>query len=133
MPDKKLTDSEIVKALECCSEPIGINCVKCPLEKDCLDVNMCELALDLINRLQAENERVETLNSDLVEIQDIRKKVNLALIAENAELTTAYKTAKAEAYKEFAERLTDKIGFNSSMIDVYEELDNLLKELVGDK
>lgn len=143
MPDKKLTDSEIVKALECCGCSANV-CDDCPittaLKDDCkCGEYLATNALDLINRLQAENERVETLNSDLVEIQDIRKKVNLALIAENAELTTAYKTAKAEAYKEFAERLKTEYakGMNwfkkkeSYYVDVG-DIDNLLKELVGE-
>ena len=59
MPDKKLTDSEIVKALECCvNEKTCKNCAysgrSCltPLKRD---------TLDLINRLQAENERLKEL------------------------------------------------------------------------
>ena len=146
MTDKKLTDSEIVKALECCTkrEHQCCNDGECPLFYKTATYSECRWKLlkgttDLINRLQAENERLETLNSDLVEIQDIRKKVNLALIAENAELTTAYETAKAEAYKEFAERL------ESIMYEKYQKyddqpypiatisiIDNLLKEMVGD-
>lgn len=55
------------------------------------------------------------------------------------------KQIKAEAYKEFANRLTDKImdnidrsldnpnGNDYVITDVYETIDNLLNELVGDK
>ena len=165
MPDKKLTDAEIVKALErlkntkdYLKEKYQKEVKKCPYpelkpivkqtyedNKKAFDIAI--KAIEEFNRLQAENERVETLNSDLVEIQDIRKKVNLALIAENAELTTAYKTAKSEAYKEFAEMI-DKTtwyhinkngelvqGANSETdIPLYKAKDvhNLLKEMVGE-
>ena len=149
-------DNEIIKALiECANNGYNENCRSCKncpylemsyLPEECMTM-LAKDALDLINRLQAENERVETLNSDLVEIQDIRKKVNLALIAENAELTTAYKTAKSEAYKEFAEMIYKTTwyhinkngelvqGANSETdIPLYKAKDvhNLLKELVGE-
>ena len=61
--EKKLTDEEIVKALECCANfstqkdcdlcPIGV--IKC-FEQENL---MPQLALDLINRLQAENAELQ--------------------------------------------------------------------------
>ena len=55
-----MEDNEIIKALECCSKPVGENCKECPLHlADCLNVNIEGLALDLINRLQAENERLQ--------------------------------------------------------------------------
>lgn len=59
MPDKKLTDSEIVKALECCYTT-GTPCEKCPLcdVDECNDVLMAEYVKDLINRLQAENKEL---------------------------------------------------------------------------
>lgn len=62
MNEKKLTDEEIVKALECCANfstqkdcdlcPIGV--IKC-FEQENL---MPQLALDLINRLQAKIEEL---------------------------------------------------------------------------
>lgn len=56
MPDNKLTDNKIKKALECCSS-FDKECKGCPLERmfDCNCINYnCKYALDLINRLQAE-------------------------------------------------------------------------------
>lgn len=38
-----------------------------------------------------------------------------------------------DAIKEFAERLIDKVGFNSSIVDVYEYIDDLVKEMVGEQ
>ena len=53
MPDKKPIDSEIVKALECCIDGL---CDDCPFYDKCYkNENICEYALDLINRQKAEN------------------------------------------------------------------------------
>lgn len=60
MTDKKLTDNEIVKGLECCVKSLSSDsCNECPLnttkecDKDSLAIE--KYALDLINRLQAQN------------------------------------------------------------------------------
>ena len=47
-----MTDEQIIKALKCCG---GSNCHECPIE-GCTD-DIFGNALDLINRLQAENEQ----------------------------------------------------------------------------
>ena len=102
MPDK-LTDKEIVKALECAiRNDCDCNCVF-------LLPNKVQDVLDLINRLQAENERLKT-QLYLEKYTDVAKK-----------------KIKAEAYKEFAERLIPMIddGYVADIID------NLLKELKG--
>ena len=129
MPDK-LTDSEIVKALELCvSAPFCGEKTDCPYKgiDDCVKKHTLD-ALDLINRLQAENERLKDDNEYL---QDRRWK----------ELSYV----KAEAYKEFAERLHEYINgiierhempmfpFSVAFVSGIEtKIDNLLKELVGD-
>ena len=63
MNDKKLTVKEIVKALECCISGIPCYKTKCPfkIKEICGDdIKALEkYALDLINRLQAENERLK--------------------------------------------------------------------------
>lgn len=50
------------------------------------------------------------------------------------EETTGLKQAKADAIKEFAERLKDeyKWHYNESEVRVYDTIDNLVKEMVGD-
>ena len=136
--ENKATDKEIKKALECCSE--ANNCGECeyePTEHQIGTVGCCnELmkdALDYINRLEAENSNLTSnltsLQNDLTsakaEVEELRS--NLDVVNH----TISY--FKAEAVKEFVEKLTDKIGFNSSMIDVYEEIDNLVKEMVGEE
>lgn len=63
MFDKKPTDKEIKKALECCSN--GDSCAKeCPLDDEHNSLSTCtsrlsRLALDLTNRLEAKNEELE--------------------------------------------------------------------------
>lgn len=130
MPDKKLTDNEIVKALECCI--IDHLCNKCPLNKrraDCLKIE--QYTLDLINRLQAENEehkqRLETLMPFRIQLEASKK-----LEAE----------IKAEAYKEFAEKYKDQIknytgmftddGFMVNLEAVLSAVDFVKERLAGD-
>ena len=64
MPDKKLTDNEIVKALECHSRPSNSCSSNCPYlmcEEVMCTKKLSKDALNLINRLQAENKRLSTL------------------------------------------------------------------------
>ena len=76
-----MTDNEIIKALECCANG---KCGECPLFKeDCGDDIICKNALDLITRLQEEN---ETLKEFIVETRRCDKEI------------------KSEAIKEFCEK-----------------------------
>lgn len=123
--DKKLTDSEIVKALECCNtEYEDYQCPHCPLlHKGCKKA-LVQNALDLINHLQAENERLKKENTDL-------DGANILLVA-------TLKNAQTEAYKEFAERLKAVYeGFDDkNEVILYSNLltaiDCLLIGMVGD-
>ena len=111
--DKKLTDSEIVKALECC---IGFDSCEerqCPMAKECdKDIDSSyKYALDLINRQKAEIERLKE------EKERVHKVIPKMI-----------KTAKAEAYKEFADAIRKEITFSVSAQKVFEKI---LKEKVG--
>ena len=127
-----MTDNEIIKALECCSTgETYADCEKngCPLY---LGITMgCKYidkenqlysdALDLINRQKAEIETLKgsTIVSTIMESQRIKRE------------------AKAEAYKEFAERLNEKAQiadcFDSyNMVVGTHFIDNLLKEMVDE-
>jgi FtsZ-binding cell division protein ZapB len=114
-----MTDEQIIKALECCV--IGYECPKdCPYMGKGLCVDKIRKdALDLINRQKAEIERLEETKN--------RLSYNLqAVLDERAD--------HSEAVKEFAERLKEKErpAFPLAMvIDVY-EIDNLVKEMVGE-
>ena len=180
MPDK-LTDKEIVKALECHTGKIGKRCQVCPYTIYgcyCLDHLHPDL-LDLINRLQAdkqnleielqsmrgaansykaENKRLSTLaklgnmrandyrvmrdRALKAEAENERMKNNVSSMA--ITLSNSAKATRHEAYKEFAERLKEKevvLYDDSPYGDYYDsysavyisEIDNLLKELVGEK
>ena len=125
MPDK-LTDSEIVKALDICSKSNnGCSYSKYSCKDCCLNGQpMCSSVLiqdtiDLIDRLQAENER---LKATVDSFNDIGK---------------LYSEIKAEAYKEFAERLKifvipQKANGYTREIVLKRDIDNLLKKLVGE-
>ena len=130
--DKKLTDKEIVKALECHRHIGKETCDSCPLQ----GIGMCSFVLinevyNRFNHLQAENEDIKFLYENLKE--------------EHLEIIKAIKHTKAEAYKEFAERLKKQINneldeyWNSNgggyylAEDVLPDIDFLLEELVGEE
>ena len=112
----KLTDEQIIKALECCAS--NKDCVSCPYyEKTyCVDAD----ALDLIKRQKAE---IETLR----EKYD-RARYNLqAVLDERAD--------HSEAIKEFAERLKEKatVDGDSTWWIANIDVDSVVKEMVGEK
>ena len=129
MPDKKLTDAEIKKALECCSVNIPA-CPDCPYYERGHMVE-CEAALitdsfNLVNRLQAENERWSKNCDELYEQMSQRLK---------AELKIERRLAKAEAYKECIEKVKENFTeqFCGQKYDlIHSWFNNALKELVGD-
>ena len=224
MPDKKLTDSEIIKALEYCLKNGYDKCEKCQYYGTVTcTTELLSDALDLINRLQAQLFKEQNKNSKLrnernrlqaeneekeehiMELQGINKSIKsdkaflgkeiekynkellkskvfkfvrnqnriynimdfqdgeilmfydypekpsalskgyllfkgkddikLANVSEVKELS--YAEIKAEAYKEFAERLKDMHKHNTtsvvSLVTVFDNINNLLKEKVGDK
>ena len=75
-----MNEAKIMKALECC---YAAKCSECPYEIQCIKL-MVKDALDLINRKNAENERLQRLGASAA-----RRMVK----------------ARAEAIKEFAERV----------------------------
>ena len=68
MNERKLTDQEIKKALECCTSEVTLelNCSTCSMlgVKDCMTETK-KNALDLINRQQADIERFNKENDEL--------------------------------------------------------------------
>lgn len=119
-----MTDNEIKKALECCMES---DCHNCPYDYFTCDQHQFSDLLDLINRQQAEIERLKLKNGLMNSERKFRKISAEILIART----------KAKAYKEFAEKLKENAylvngvtGFRDMVVDV-DDIDNLLKELVG--
>ena len=116
-----MTDNEIKKALVCCADEMG--CAKgCPFfdkkKSKCKVASPYgafeKLLLDLINRQQADNERLKKL----LEEADVN-------------YNKCAKRFYKEGVKEFAERLKEKSRYPSGTIYV-EHIDNLVKEMVGD-
>jgi hypothetical protein len=148
MPNK-LTDNEIVKALENAEyRRDGIT-----LRGFYLDHEIIKQVIDLINRQKAEIKEwkrvvetwVEQHEKDKAEIERLKKsnrnwrrkvqrlKADINIELDNFASEYDY-NIKAEAYKEFAERLkaTAKANeWNGTICGV--DIDNLLKELVGDE
>jgi regulator of replication initiation timing len=153
MIDKKPPDSEIVKALECCNKYIIKRCMDCPLLKTDRLIS-CEkrlgvLSLDLINRLQSNNQNssagssvsslLDTINNLTLERSNLIAENN-RLQAENERLKndlaiskketkrymTGYKTAKAEAYKECIEKVKERLAVHSFTSNSTEYTDGML-------
>ena len=133
-----MTDNEIVKALECCGRNSiagWLNeCKNCPLHDrtTCIPELMYN-AKDLINRQKEEIERLEkNLETETNHITRLENQIE--------RLLQRLKTAKAEAYKEFAERLECAVmrmgktpEGDIALYDFTVLLADLLKELEGEQ
>lgn len=145
MNNKKLTDNEIIKALECCEIAYDQDCTECPLYPDdgeiaCREV-LREEALDLITRQQAELENLKVENQSLrtagnslkMHYEEAQAKIerlnaeNMLTISErNAFRTSFYdvlkqlKIARSEAVKEFTKRLKEFMHNKFKALDEYE-------------
>lgn len=119
-----MTDNEIIKALEICIlGDCDICSCKCGV-RDCRDT-LNKHALDLIDRQQKD-------------IDDLCKVLGRAY-QENCFLEVSRKCVKAEAIKEFAEKLIDQYpngflvwGGDSKCRPFKLFVDTLVKEMVGD-
>lgn len=124
MTDKKLTDEEIVKALECCLCD-NSECLQCQ-NKELCKIECDELAtetIDLINRQKAE-------------IEELKNYVNRCKSGKEHWVKCLLEKPN-EAIKEFAERLKKRQElFNYLGFDKIEKcaaeavIDNLLEEMI---
>ena len=126
----KYTDEQIKKALELCDNWKSGDCLNCPLADECEKDSevLIHNSLDLINRKEAEIERLQKENNRFADIGKM------------------YSEIKSEAIKEFAERLKatpiryrierteycDKLPI-TKMVPFIDntDIDNLVKEMVG--
>jgi hypothetical protein len=117
-----------MKALECCSQEVWKECADCPLHKaDCLKVNIEGLALDLLNSKNAEIEKLEELLD--------------CSVSSERNVVDNIPYEKAEAIKEFAERLKEEIQRSVNQYwsavgggyylaeDVIPDIDQIAKEM----
>ena len=146
---------ETIKALE----GAILNAKGCDSKVWSIEIYKLENALDLINRLQAENKRLgKEVNLVSIQFQDLQERYeeaqaeierlnaeNMLTISErNAFRTSFYdvlkqlKIAKSEAVKEFTKRLKEFMHNKFKALDEYEfeyiterDIDNLLKETEG--
>lgn len=138
MSERKYTDEEIVKALECFS--VGVGCKGCPfIDQGCFDcgnipTEFSESVLALIKRQKAEIERLKAEQ----------------MMAEGY-ADALEERARAEAIKEFVERLKEtpiKLGlpllglltkseiedyFNHTLLQVRDAIDNIVAEMTEGK
>ena len=143
MSDKKLTDEDIVEGLErCISTTTDKACAGCPFNKQ----NLCnkdqwaleKYALDLIKRQQVESEKLQKNQDDIDNFaRDICKERLLKgkAIANFDDLQEYIRKEKSKAIEEFAEKLKEKycdIVLYGKIVTV-NTIDNLLKEMVGEK
>lgn len=149
MTDKKLTDEEIIKALECCAKSkTNVDCVtlNCPCFKDgmCIfvddDLGLQNYALDLINRQKSEIERLKERPKCVYEYDG---EVTEYCVQGPCQNFKTVEQIKAEAYKEFAEKLKQHIdighlippseGICFSIVGVIKIVDEVLKQMVGEE
>lgn len=127
MTEHKFTDEEVIKALHICENYAGCCSEYCPMIKDndCRQ-HLMKQAKDLINR-----------QKELLALSEKGLKLGVN-ISENWE--RAYKTAKAEAIKEFAERLKEEMKNLARMeydctpyfLVSNSFIDHITKELTGE-
>lgn len=139
MEEKKLTDEEIVKALECCIKGVTVsNCAECPLdmiEEDCCYYTptlIDRYALDLIHRLKKENEELkspkfaswklkffnlkEEFDKELAEHEEFTKKANAEIERLKLDLENEKNWGKIQtkqAVKDTAKKFADLVEFHS--------------------
>lgn len=125
MTDKKLTDEEIIKDLTELSLYTGFQ------EKY---IQVLNATLDLINHQKSEIERLKSANDEKFRQWDMlaeKTKTHYANLYNEAK-----DELKAEAYKEFAERLKSYLLLNKKgemSVISFENVDTLLKEMTGDE
>ena len=150
MTNKKYTNEDIIKTLE----GAILNAKGCDSKVWSIEIYKLENALDLINRLQAEKEELVGNNDKLkAEIERLTNAYKQCawerdIFAEDIKqeikkdcsyLMLDIKNIKAEAYKEFTEKLNEFMHKKFKALDEYEfeyiterDINNLAKELVGD-
>ncbi|MGN0548053.1 MAG: hypothetical protein ACI4IM_00475 [Acutalibacteraceae bacterium] len=140
MTDK---DIDIIKAFECC-EKNKDDCTQCDYWPVCIKADdmpffLPEL-LRMFNLKQAEIGRLQSMNNAKLDtIHDLQTEIEKLKI-ENQSLRMAansyklhYNEARAEAVKEFAERLREtKFKYGSDYVIYAENIDVLVKELEGE-
>lgn len=144
-----MTDKDIIKALECHEDTDIATCKVCPYDGVSLcGHKLCNDALDLINRQQAEIERLQSvLLRFMDEVAKWEEKYGLdvselpliPICDEGRDIIDHY---RKRAIEQFAERLKENVesydvfdGYKITIRFAVEEdtIDNLVKEMVGEE
>lgn len=135
MSDETMNDEDIKQSLECCSTKQLSKCLECKITQNGCAEYLASQALALINRQQAEIEKLENAIIALMSYLDIlgADKTDTSFIKQATEFNKQIRAdIKAEAIKEFAERLKEGIGFRDLPVEiVVDHIDFLVKEMVG--
>lgn len=146
-----MTDKEIIKALECCSQD-NIDCEECPANGICDNDDFCFTGaiLDLINHYKTENKKLEDALDIVKQEYDVMFTANRNLMAEverwrNALMGECMLSAchreeeiKIEAYKEVIDKLKEHMcsydlpDYHSFRAIDEDTIDEVLKEMVGE-
>lgn len=143
-----MTDQEIIKALECCAKHYG--CMDCPArgKDDCM-TNLYKISLSLIEKLKKDIEEWKTNWNELHKITMHRGYILIERWDENQGLKAEVEMLKkenhwfsdlgkmdseirAEAVKEFAERLKKEIASGTHYVGILADIDNIVKEMAGE-
>lgn len=136
MTDKKITDEEIKSSLEVIATTR--NCNECKIRNckwgtcNCSQIT-ANAALDLIKRQKAELEAIKDEKAMVFKLSEEQINEVKEYVLKSVEYNE--REIKAEAYKEFAERLkiySCRLKDGHDMVDTI-CIDNLLKEMVGEK
>lgn len=131
MTENRLTDNEIIKALESCNALVKMRtCKTCPLYtfEGCCTAEMLRQTVDLINRQKEEltkNEKIIKAANDLIDCQ--KKEIE--------RLLQKLQQPQSEAVKECLDKieLMDVSESDNYIMVKKNEFDNLVKEMVGEQ
>ena len=156
MPDKKLTDNEIIDGFNHCLYNKNNSCDGCCFKGVVCDASLngkiitLRMVAEVLNRLQAENEQsilnLTSLQNDLTDLQAENERLQNCIDEQDIEISRLYKRideTKAEAHKEFAGNLekafqkTESQMPNNKIVEQTVQICRnairiALKELVGD-
>ena len=152
-----MTDNEIIKALECCGDDEICFCSQCPLyiadhDNDFCQEDLHRASLNLINRQKADKQSLKYDYDNLQrQFDEIYQQFHYL---SNVEIPYLYSftedkdkkletianillRTKAEAYKEFAERLKEHYDEYDDYDDIYvrhirDDIDFTKNDMVGD-
>lgn len=136
MPDKKLTDNEIIKIKKRLKDIVEENELEYFHSNTMGWYPEIRLAYMAIKHLQADNERLKPFEDKIAEFNSHIRVEDMLVFASSLEEWLEFcENLKAEAYKECIEKV--KALFPScnepyQYWEIHEGADNLLKELVGD-